>query len=87
MRIQGFAEKGQVRQALDVCTEMKKNGVRPNRQTYSWLLHALSDRYMMHEECWAAFYDMKALGIEPDVQLFNHLLRVRMFPSRRCVVA
>lgn len=78
MRLQECADNKRAQGALAICAEMKAKDVHPDRTTYGCLLAALAPQQMMHRECWAVFYDMLAMGIEPDTYIFNHLLQVSL---------
>jgi pentatricopeptide repeat protein len=55
---------------------MKDNGIKPDINTYNYLLDACS-RVGMGTEAFAIFEDMQLVGIPPNRQTFHSLINVR----------
>ena len=63
---------------LEAAAKMKLEGVRPDLQIY----HALMDSAAVAGawlQAWAILDDMLLVGVQPDITLFNHLIRVSFF--------
>lgn len=95
MRLQERSAASDVITVMQIIAEMKEKGVPPDLMTYYYLTMALSSR-LLHQETWAAFHDMVALGLRPDVQIFNNLIAVSnasvniflwLMVYRRCDIA
>lgn len=78
MNIQEAYWAKQLRRVLELCTQMKTEGVQPDASTYKTLLRTLAEGDM-YEESWAVLKDMQAMGIQPDAEVFNILLRVSLY--------
>lgn len=61
--------------AMKTCTSIKKNGIEPTLRFYQLLCQLFSDRDMT-QEIEALFEDATLMGIEPDREMWNYLLKV-----------
>ncbi|CCA72017.1 hypothetical protein PIIN_05952 [Serendipita indica DSM 11827] len=62
--------------ALRISTTLKIHGIRPTTQFYRLLMQVLTEKGM-NREASAIFDDAKAIGIEPDREMWNYLLEAR----------
>ncbi|KAJ4468148.1 hypothetical protein J3R30DRAFT_3559656 [Lentinula aciculospora] len=67
------ATRGDPQRALEVVAEMRKQGTKPDLDTYNLLLRSMS-RNARSSDAWAIFEDMRLYGIKPDVKTFNALI-------------
>ncbi|TDL26251.1 hypothetical protein BD410DRAFT_716086 [Rickenella mellea] len=72
-RLQTAAELGRSIDALRLCSDMKRQNIRPDIETYNCLILTLA-KAGVHQEAWAAYNDMKLLNISPNRETFNSLI-------------
>ncbi|KAG2079233.1 hypothetical protein BDR04DRAFT_1086392 [Suillus decipiens] len=72
-RSTGIANSKLTPEALKLCREMKKEGVKPDIIIYNNLLACLAEDCQVLE-AWAVFEDMRSMGIAPDRNTFHHLI-------------
>ena len=80
IRLQDRSSASDTISVLQLVADMKEKGVAADIMTYHCLMNALSAR-LLHKEAWAVFYDMIALGLRPDAQIFNSLIYVSCVTS------
>ncbi|KAI5116756.1 hypothetical protein M0805_008369 [Coniferiporia weirii] len=73
LRLNSHLENGSTIAVIQKAAEMKAKNIAPDLYTYNTIIQALGIN-ALHQEAWAAFKDMKAMGIEPDVNSFNGLI-------------
>jgi hypothetical protein len=74
--IADYAENGKVIDCLNICKEIKDQGIRPNIFIYNDLLKAAS-KDGLHMICEGIIDDMIATGVQPDRQSYHHLIYVQ----------
>ncbi|KAG1809337.1 uncharacterized protein BJ212DRAFT_1379489 [Suillus subaureus] len=72
-RSTGIANSKKTVDALRMCGEMKKEGVKPDIIVYNNLLACLAEDCQTLE-AWAVVEDMSSMGIAPDRNTFHHLI-------------
>ncbi|KAG0693392.1 hypothetical protein DFH29DRAFT_964221 [Suillus ampliporus] len=74
-RSTGIANVKKSVDALRMCKEMKKEGVKPDIIIYNNLLACVAEDCQVLE-AWAIVEDMTSMGIAPDRHTFHHLIHV-----------
>lgn len=75
--LQRYAENGDIVSALQICAQMKKDGVRPDLRLYGYLCKIFADRALWPEVT-ALCHDAVAVGLTLDVTLYNWKLAVSL---------
>lgn len=68
-------DRGSTLGAFRRCADMKADGIKPSIVTYERLL-LLCARNKAMTDAWAIFEDMLCMDIQPDREIFHHLLEV-----------
>jgi pentatricopeptide repeat protein len=84
-RSTGIANSKKSVEALRMCREMKKEGVKPDIIIYNNLLACLAEDCQVLE-AWAVVEDMNSMGIAPDRNTFHHLMHVRPCSFGHCIL-
>ena len=70
-----LADKGHLVECLQMATQMKTHGVKPDILTYHCLIRAAGARGLANQAV-AIFEDMLALGLQPERETFHLLFKV-----------
>ena len=74
-QIAKHADAGNLPRCLQLASQLqKRHGVRPDTATYEGLSRAFAG-HGLAKECWRLVEDARAAGIEPDVAIWNQVLR------------
>ncbi|KAF8585959.1 hypothetical protein K439DRAFT_1341990 [Ramaria rubella] len=78
MQLAASAEAGHAARAFRICAAMKKAGIKPDIISYGWLMQACA-KQALASECLALLDDMAFLHLQPDVEIYNHVLFSQRF--------
>jgi pentatricopeptide repeat protein len=73
-----YAETGDIISALQICAQMKKDGVRPNLRVYEYLCKIFASKALWPEVT-ALCYDAVAVGLTLDITMYNWRLAVSRY--------
>jgi len=77
--LQRYAETGDIISTLQICAQIKKDGVSPDLRVYEYLCKIFANKALWPEVV-ALCHDAVAVGLKLDVSMFNWKLAVSRYP-------